>query len=257
MRLLSYDDHVRAVEAAVAAFGVAIEGGPLDAPVPTCPEWDVAALVHHTGGFTGFWTHVLADGAGREKVAYEEPPLADGPSAVAQWWQRVGDALLAELRAIEPETTVWTWAPSDQTAAFVATRCTHELAVHALDAQLARDNPRPIDAAVAADGIEEIFVMMEAWRANGQHARGVFEGGSGETLHLHGTDEGRNDEWLITFLADGFTVQRSHAKGDLALRGAVSDLELVLYDRPPLGEVERFGDSSVLDLWRTKFFHFG
>jgi uncharacterized protein (TIGR03083 family) len=225
--------------------------------VPTCPDWDVAALVHHVGGFTGFWTHVLAEGTGREKPSYDEPPLADGPAAVAGWWRGVGDSLIAELRAASPETQVWTWAPSDETAAFVATRCTHELAVHALDAQIARDNPQPIDAAVAADGIEEIFVMMEAWRANGQHQRGIFEGGSGETLHIHGTDEGRSDEWLVTMNADGFTIDRTHSKGDLALRGAVSDLELVLYDRQPLGPVERFGDESVLDLWRTKFFHFG
>lgn len=256
MRLLNYDQHLGAVEAAISGLGDAIAAGPLDARVPTCPDWDVDALVHHVGGFTGFWTHVLAEGTGRPKPAYDEPPLADGPAAVAKWWAGVGDALLAELRAASPETEVWTWAPSDQTAAFVATRCTHELAVHALDAQLARGDARPIDPAVAADGIEEIFVMMEAWRANGQHERGIFEGG-GETLHVHGTDEGRNDEWLLILGADGLQVERTHAKGDLALRGAVSDLELVLYDRPPLGPVERFGDERVLDLWRDRFFHFG
>ena len=256
MRLLDYPQHVKAVSRAIATFGQAVAAGPLDARVPTCPEWDVAALVHHVGGFTGFWTHVLAEGTGRDKPTYAEPPLTDGPDAVAQWWVEVGDALLGELRAADPDTTVWTWAPSDQTAAFIATRCVHELAIHALDAQLARGDAQPIDPAVAADGIEEIFVMMEAWRANGQHERGIFEGG-GETLHLHGTDEGRNDEWLLTLGADGLVVERTHAKGDLALRGAVSDLELLLYDREPLGPVESFGDERVLDVWRTKFFHFG
>ena len=257
MRLLGYDEHIAAVERAVDAFGAAVAAGPLDARVPTCPEWDVAALAHHVGGFTGFWTHVLAEGTGRDRPSYAEPPLGEGPDAVATWWGGVGSALLSELHATPPETKVWTWAPSNDTAAFVATRCTHELAMHALDAQLARDTAQPIEAAVAADGIEEIFVMMEAWRANGQHERGIFEGGKGETLHIHGTDQGRNDEWVVTFLAEGFTVERTHTKGDLALRGSVADLELVLYDRQPLGQVERFGDERVLDLWRTKFFHFG
>jgi hypothetical protein len=55
---------------------------------------------------------------------------------------------------------------------------------------------------------------------------------------------------------DGLDVRREHAKGDLALKGAVSDLELLLYDRPPLGEVERFGDESVLDAW-YRVFKFG
>lgn len=257
MRLLNYNEHLASVEASVAAFGEAIAAGPLEARVPTCPDWDVAALVHHVGGFTGFWTHVLTEGTGRSKPEYEEPPLAEGAASVAKWWEGVGGALLTELRETAPETKVWTWAPSDESAAFVATRCTHELAVHALDARLARNDPKPIDPAVAADGIEEIFVMMDAWRAGGQHERGLFAGGRGEKLHLHGTDEGRNDEWLITLGADGYTIERSHAKGDLALRGAVSDLVLILYDRPPLGDVERFGDDAVLDLWRTKFFHFG
>ena len=256
MRLLSYEQHIAAVEKAVANFGEAIAAGPLDARVPTCPDWDVAALVHHVGGFTGFWMHVLADGTGRAKPTYDEPPLNAEPAAVAAWWADLGDALLAELRAASPETVVWTWAPSDQTAAFIATRCAHELAVHVLDAQSARGTVQPIDAAVAADGIEEIFVMMEAWRATERHERGIFEG-NGETLHLHGTDEGRKDEWFLTLGADGLHIDRTHAKGDLALRGSVSDLELLLYDRPTIGHVERFGDESVLDLWREKFFHFG
>ena len=44
-----------------------------------------------------------------------------------------------------------------------------------------------------------------------------------------------------------------HAKADLALRGAVSDLELVLYQRPTLGDVERLGDESVLAAWQRVF----
>ena len=55
---------------------------------------------------------------------------------------------------------------------------------------------------------------------------------------------------------DGLEVTREHAKGDLALKGAVSDLELLLYDRPPIGEVERFGDEAALDAW-YRVFKFG
>lgn len=256
MSSLQYDDHVAAVTDAVEAFGVALADGPLDARVPTCPDWDVAALAHHVGGFTGFWTHVICDGLGTQRTPYEEPPLSAGEDAVATWWSQTGAALIAALRAASADTAVWTWSPSHQNAAFVARRCAHELAVHRLDAQFARATPEPIDAALAADGIEEIFVMIEAWRSTESHARGIFEG-TGETLHLHGTDPGRNDEWLLTLSADGLGVDRTHAKGDLAIRGAVADLELVLYDRPPLGAVETFGDSAVLRTWKSRFFSFG
>ena len=70
-------------------------------------------------------------------------------------------------------------------------------------------------------------------------------------MHLHGTDRG--DEWLLTLDPGGLQVERRHAKGDLALRGAVSDLELLLYQRPTLGDVERLGDERVLAAWQRVF----
>jgi len=85
-------------------------------------------------------------------------------------------------------------------------------------------------------------VMVDAWPESGR--------GEGQTLHLHSAE---GDEWLITMNPDGLDIKREHAKGDLALRGAVSDLELVLYDRPPIGDVERLGDESVLDAWYRVF----
>jgi hypothetical protein len=116
--------------------------------------------------------------------------------------------------------------------------------VHRFDAELAIDAPQPIDPAVAADGIEEIFYMVDA--ASDRAGRG-----EGETLHLHGTD--REHEWLLTLDPDGLQVERRHAKGDLALRGAVSDLELLLYQRPTLGDVEHLGDETVLAAWQRVF----
>src|SRR5262249_19561704 len=164
----------------------------------------------------------------------------------------VGAGLVGELRATEPATAVWTWHPTDHSAAFVARRAAHELAVHRVDAQLAaRGAAGPVDAALAADGIDEAFVLQA--HAPGRAATEAVPGDrAGQTLHLHGTDHAPA-EWLVTFAPEGVTVERSHAKGDLALRGAVSDLEMVLYQRPPTGTVERFGDPAVLDLFHREF----
>jgi hypothetical protein len=186
---------------------------------------------------------VLCEGTGRAKTPAPDKP--DDDSLLAGWVEELGGHLVSELRATPPDTEVWTWV-DDKSARFIARRCANELAVHRFDAQTARDAPQPIDAALAADGIDEIFVMMAA--------RGEPSGeGRGETLHLHGTDDGRDDEWLIALQADRVEMSHEHAKGDLALRGAVSDIELLLYQRPPLGEVQRFGDESVLDAWYREF----
>ena len=211
--------------------------------MPSCPDWTVADLAEHVGGFTGFWAHILCEGTGRPK-----PPVPEyeAGAPLRDWYEELAAMLAAELRATPPDTTVWTWA-DDKSARFVARRCAHELAIHRYDAQLAAGAPHPIEAAVAADGIDEIFYMI----ANAPDRIG--EGG-GETLHLHGTDRG--DEWLLTLDGEELQVERRHAKGDLALRGSVSDLELLLYQRPTLGDVERIGDEKVLDAWH-RFFTFG
>jgi uncharacterized protein (TIGR03083 family) len=209
--------------------------------VPTCPDWTLADLTKHLGEFAGFWTHVLCEGTGTAKTPYTDPPSG---SALAPWFEEVSPHLVARLRATPPDTEVWTWKKDDQSARFVARRCANELAVHRFDAQTARETAKPIEAALAADGIDEIFVMIEAVPEPSGKA-------SGETLHLHATDSG--DEWLLTLHGDRVEVDRRHAKADLALRGAVSDLELVLYQRPPVADVERLGDEGVLDVWYREF----
>jgi uncharacterized protein (TIGR03083 family) len=240
---MDYGEHVDAAEQGTQAMIAAFRGVAPDDRVPSCPDWTVADLGEHVGGFAGFWAHVLCEGTGRPKLPF---PARGPEQSLADWYQAAAALLVTELRATPPDTEVWTWA-SDQSARFVARRCAHELAIHRFDAQLAAGSPQPIDAPVAADGIDEIFYMV----ANAPDRVGR---GGGETLHLHGTD--RDDEWLLTLAGSELQVERRHAKGDLALRGAVCDLELLLYQRPPLGEVERIGEAAVLDAW-YRFFTFG
>ncbi len=236
-------DHIAAAQRELDALGAAVAAGPVDATVPTCPDWSVADLVAHVGLFCAFWAHVLCEGTGRPKPVVPDPPSGD---AVAAWFAEVAPLLMAELRATPPGTDVWTWYPGDHTAAFVARRAANELAVHRYDAQSARGTCEPIDAPLAADGIDELFGRLVLARARTGRA-------TGQTLHVHGTDDGVTAEWLVTLQPDAVEVRSEHGKGDLALHGTASDLELLLYNRPTLGAVERFGDSSVLDAWYDEF----
>jgi len=259
---MDYGDLVAAVEGELGALVAAVGEGDGRARVPTCPDFSLADLAVHVGTFCGFWSHVLAEGTGRPKPPFAPAPApapapaadADGddPGGRAAWVAGVGAGLVAELRATDPQTPVWTWHPTDDHAAFVARRAAHELAVHRVDAQLAaRGAADPVAPALAADGIDEVFVLQA--HAPGRTATGADPAGrTGQTLHLHGTDHSPA-EWLVTFAPGGVQVERSHAKGDLALRGAVSDLEMLLYQRPPTGAVEQFGDPAVLDLFHHEF----
>lgn len=237
---MDYDGHADAVAREVDGFVDALRAGDLRATVPTCPEWSLRDLAEHVGGFTGFWTHILCEAGGRDTTPY--PPMpADGD--VADWYATLGRYLVDELTATPADAAAWTWLPADQSARFVARRCANELAVHRFDAQTVSGSTTPIDPALAADGIEEIFMLV--------NARDGPRDGSGRSLHLHSTD--RDDEWTIRMGPDGLDVRREHARADLALVGAVSDLELTLYQRPAIGPVEQHGDPRVLEAWYREF----
>ena len=154
----------------------------------------------------------------------------------------------------------------DELAAHVGTFCgwwTHNLcegsgsaqdAVRGrVDAQLARGAADPVEAELAADGIEEVFLLATSRAAEMRvGSKRADRTERSMTLHLHGTDY-TPAEWLLTLDSDGIQVTREHAKGDLALKGPVSDLELLLYQRPTLGNVDRFGDESVLAAFHREF----
>src|SRR5829696_1355637 len=231
-----------------AALVAAVAAGPLDAPVPSCPEFDVDALAAHVGEFCAFWTHALRegeDGLGARPTA--PPPPEVGAGGRATWLEGRAGELMAALRATPATAAVWTWHPHDRTAAFVARRCSHELAVHRVDAQLARGPAEPVEATLAADGVDEALLVLSRSALAGRRLPG-----KGQTLHLHGTDHPAA-EWLVTLEPDGVRAEHAHAKADLALRGATGDLEMLLYQRPTVGPVERFGDGGVLDAFHGLF----
>jgi len=232
------------VEAVEAEFNVLVESLdsiPPSTSLPTCPGWSAADLGRHVGQFCGFWTHVLCESTGRPKTPYPDEPEDDG---VVSWLRPVGSNLVSELRATDSDTSVWTWYESDHSANFVARRSANELAVHRYGAQSARGACCPIAPELAMDGVDEMLTVLTTARPRSGE-------GTGQTLHLHATDV--EDEWLVGLRSDRIEVSRQHAKADLALRGAISDLELTLYGRPALGDVEQFGDGSVLEAWRREF----
>lgn len=220
-----------------------------EAPVPTCPEWTARDLAVHAGLFAGFWSHVLCEGTGRPKPEVPDPPAAE----VAGWFSDVSGALVDELQATAPDVEVWTWSLDDHSAAFLARRAAHELAVHRVDAELAAGSQTPVEPALAADGIDEVMMIIDQWQRRGDERIGHDDHswGEGQRLHLHASDTG--EDWLLVLDSAGLLVERRAAPAQLRIDASASDLETLLYRRPTLGAVERVGDEAALDAWFRLF----
>lgn len=241
-----------------AAVAAAARKG-LDAPVPSCPGWTIATLVSHLTFevYAPRIKHVALRPRGDVVQSYDDldlPPqfrewcdgefkdLAMLPDGLVELFERVAFDLEEALYGLPPQEPMHTWWEADRTAGFMQRRVALETAVHRWDAQLAHGEPEPVEAALATEGIEEIFeVMVVARRGWAEHPLQ----GAGETYHFHRTDG--PGEWLVRFAPEGPAISREHAKGDVALRGSASDLFLFLWQRIPAVRLEVFGDVALVE----------
>ncbi len=238
----------------------AIDPAMLGAPVPTLEDWNVERVVRHVGKVHGWVLGMLELDPGQEMS--DAPPLAPmpkGPDCLPAY-REAADALLAVLEADDPQRPCITFAGAG-TVAFWMRRQAQEVSVHRVDAQDAVDaaggpEPDALAADGAADGIDEWarFFLAVRWA---QRFGELPEGLAGHTVHIHGTDDpapAGGAEWLLTFSPEGVTVDATHAKGDVALRGSTNDLLLALWRRRPLSSLDVIGDGAfaerVLDVAR-------
>jgi uncharacterized protein (TIGR03083 family) len=217
-----------------------LRGADLATPVPTCPGWDLGRLVVHLGGVHRWATQMVASLAQERQT----PVKADrGPDLVA--WLASGADLVAGMAAADPDAPMWAWG-KDQHVRFWSRRMVHETAVHYADAAIALGAAAHLEAAVAIDGIDELLENLPyaAFSPNVANLKG--EG----SIHLHGTDAD-HAEWMISLSDDGYTVDHSHGKGSVAVRGPVADLYLLMSNRRALHDpmFEIFGDESVVSTW--------
>ena len=225
-------DFISALDRDGAAFVDACEAAGLGAPVPACSGWTVSDLLWHLAEVHHFWRTIVAEQRDTWE-GYEQPPRPIDDDLPTSF--RAGlAATVAVLGAAHPQQRNWTWS-EQRDAAFVVRRMAHETAVHRWDAEQAAGRSSVIEARLASDGIDEFLEHFIA-------SDGAIADDVGGSVHLHCTDvEG---EWTIRN-EDGFVVRREHSKGDCALRGAASDLLLVLWRRLPLDTIDVVGDAEV------------
>jgi len=227
-------DAIRADGTAVAHC---LDRGPLDRPVPGCPDWSLADLAAHLGFIHRNVTRTVQLPVA-ERMQWRAVP--DPTGDLGPWIREGLDQLLDALAgdSDEPVTTFvgprprrWWWR-----------RQAHETSVHRWDAESALGIPTPIAPELAVDGIDELFDTFLPRIAPERL------GGAGATAHLHATDT--TGEWVLQFDADAVRIERAHRKGDVAARASASDLLLFLYGRRAPSELDVFGDTTILDRWQ-------
>lgn len=145
------------LERAVEDFASAVVAGDPDAPVPTCPGWDLRALIHHLGNVHRWARAAIVEG--HPNTSEVDAP-AD-PAALVGWYRECAGVLLDTLRTVDPDMPCWTFGPKPATAAFWFRRQMHETAMHHLDAEFAGGGPVPgLDPVVALDGVDEVVGMF-------------------------------------------------------------------------------------------------
>ena len=221
----------------------------LDAPVVSCPGWNMGDLVWHMGEVWTFWGRIVEERLTDDEQVRSGPPRGrPRDDVLVDWVAAAHNRVYSVLNTAPVDLAYWTWTGANQDLWWVRRRMAQETAVHRWDAERTVGDVYEIPIAVAADGIDEFL----EWHA--PRGRSTSIGG---TVHIHCTDTDREvstgsddigavgGEWMIHRLdQDGIDVERVHQKGDVAIRGRARDVLLWLWGRDA-GPVEFLGDESI------------
>lgn len=227
-------DFLTALTRESESFASAAEVGPMDAGVPTCPDWTLADLVWHLGEVQRFWTQIV----GRE---LQDPDQASEPARPTDdWlvsWFREGSAELAStLTASSPDLRAFSWAGGRQDLRWYARRQAQEAAIHRWDAQATTGVPDPLEMPLASDGVAEFLEWMvtpKDLQALGASAIRL------ETIDANDV----HDVWV----RDGQRVDPPEGEvPEATVRATASDMDLLLWRRIPL-DVEVVGNREAVE----------
>ncbi|MDQ1698190.1 MAG: hypothetical protein QOG34_53 [Frankiaceae bacterium] len=209
-----------------------------DAVVPTCPDWTIADLCAHVGSIYGYVAHVVSERLMSASEVRPEP--TDGADMVA-WVEGQLDELVTALSGCDADTPMWNWSGEPYVAAFWARRAAHETAVHRFDAQRAFGIAQPVDADLAADGLDEfIDVLLPAVVAHHK-----FE----LPTATYAFESVEHDTWRIRTGEGGAGRAAADSAADVTVRGTSSALLLAICNRVPWTSLQVEGNTELLEDW--------
>jgi uncharacterized protein (TIGR03083 family) len=241
------------IDASTATIAGLAAAGDLTQRVPTCPDWTLRELAIHVGR-AHRWAAEIVGTRSAEFIPFRSVPdgkFPAGPGERASWLRDGAGRLIAAVQAAGRDP-VWAFGEL-RPAGFWARRMAHETAVHRADAEIAVGRTPDLAPELAADAIDEWLGMMAGLMTDGADDPRVKALPAGCSLHVHATDDGLAGAGELTVRRStaGITMERGHAKGDVALRGPAARILLVLVRRLPPDDpsVEVLGDPAALSRW--------
>jgi uncharacterized protein (TIGR03083 family) len=229
------------------------------ARVPSCPDWDAADLVWHLATVQRWWAEVIGARPARpEEVEPSRPASYDELLALFDQWS--GD-LVAALESADPADEAWNWS-SDHTVGFILRRQAHEALIHRVDAELTAGLASELDAALAADGVDEVLDVMYggcppwgSWEPLPDLVR-VDVTDTGHQIWLQfGLFSGTQPDSGTTYTDDeDFHVVPAPAddvEPDAVLDGPAAALDLWLWNRGDDDQVSVAGDRAITERFRA------
>lgn len=236
-------EFIRVLDREGRMLAEAAERAGTDAKVPTCPGWQVADLVRHTGMVHRWAAAFVAECHPMFQPA-QDPPGFDG-TQLTTWFREGHRHLVDTLAAAQPDVQCWHFLPAPSPLAFWARRQAHETTIHRLDAEAARGRtPGDTDPAFAADGIDELLLAMHA------RPKSRVRSTDPRVLRVRATDAD-DAVWTVRLSEEPPAAARGETgEADCEVSGPVAGLYAALWNRAPFPGVE--GDASVAALWREK-----
>jgi uncharacterized protein (TIGR03083 family) len=245
---LTLDQYLAAIRSAAQRLHDHAAQAGLTAPVPSCPGWDVAALVAHQG-MVHRWAAANVAGDSDHRTEDSEAAAAAAPDLLA-WFEEGVHALTKILIEAPDDLEAMVFlrhAPPPRL--FWARRQAHETTIHAVDAQAAALGrlPRPaetvINAELAADGIDELL------RGFLPRRKSTLRSESPYVIEIRPTDAVQRWQVAVSEQPPS-SVQGTAWPPDAVISGTAVELYLGLWNRYQHLHAE--GRQDVIEQWRSE-----
>ena len=250
-------DYLSTLQRESARFASVIGEADHNAPVPTCPEWNVADLIWHVTEVQHFWATVVEDLL--QDPGTVPPLIRPEDRDLSEMFARQSVRLHDALERRNAEDACWSWHDDGHSVGWVRRRQAHEALIHRVDAEIATDARTPIERDLGVDGVDEILRVnidlgnppeWATFEKDGTSARVETSDGLAAWSMNFGRFVGSspvsgND---YDFVAAELTSPISEPT--VIIGGAPEDLDLWLWGRGSLDSLSVSGDPGIAEKLR-------